>query len=274
MHKNGITRHVTGKLQYFTADSFDETSLVRHCFSTRLGGVSEGYFESLNLGINRGDSREKVMKNYDIICGELEISKEDIILSRQTHSDVVEVVGVKERGNGLFRPNIFENADAYVTNERGAALTIFMADCVPILFLDPKKRVIAACHSGWRGTVQRIGEKTLHVMKERFSCDEKDVLCAIGPSIGPCCFEVDYPVVEEFEASFDFLPSAQYIIEMGCGKYNIDLWTANKELLMHAGVPKENISMLCECTCCSEEYFSHRRNGDKRGSLAAIIELI
>jgi len=273
MNKNGITQQKNGDLIYYTADSFDK-SKVSHCFTTRLGGVSDGCFASLNLGVNRGDEKDLVMKNYDIICTEIGIKKENVILSRQTHSDEVHVVGTSECGNGLLYPNKFENADAFVTNERGAALTIFMADCVPILYFDPVKRVIAACHSGWRGTVQRIGEKTVKVMKERFGCNEKDILCAIGPSIGPCCFEVDRPVVREFEASFDFMAPHEYIIDMGTGKYNIDLWKANEELLIHAGVPKENISVMCDCTYCSEEYFSHRRDGDKRGSMAAIIQLI
>ena len=274
MHKNGMKRHINGDIEYYTAESFDETLIVRHCFSTRLGGVSKGCFASLNLGINRGDDKHNVLENYDIICKEIGILKEDIVLSRQTHSDEVKIVGAKERGNGLFYPNIFENADALVTNEKNVALTVFMADCVPLLFLDQKKRVIAACHSGWRGTVKHIAQKTLKVMEEIFSCDKKDILCAIGPSIGPCCFEVDRPVVDEFEKAFRFLPSEEYIIEMGGGKYNIDLWTANKELLIYSGIAEENISMLCQCTCCLEEYFSHRRDGDKRGSLAAIIELV
>lgn len=275
MKKNGMILKKHGALEYITAESFDETGLVRHCFTTRLGGVSEGCYSSLNLGVNRGDDREKVLKNYDIICEELGISKEDIILSRQTHSDTVREVGRSDCGNGLLRENRFENADAFVTNERGATLTIFMADCVPILFLDPQKRAIAACHSGWRGTVQHIAKKTLEKMRERFGCIEKDILCAIGPSIGPCCFEVDAPVVREFKAAFDFLPSSEYIKETGGGKYHIDLWRANFELLRHTGIPEENISLFGECTVCgTEKYFSHRRDGDARGSLAAMIELI
>ncbi|MBR2742724.1 MAG: peptidoglycan editing factor PgeF [Clostridia bacterium] len=275
MKKSGMILKKHGALEYFTAESFDKTGLVRHCFTTRRGGVSGGCYSSLNLGVNRGDDEKNVLENYDIICGALGISKEDVILSRQTHSDVVEVVGKGECGNGLFYANKFENADAFVTSERGAALTIFMADCVPILLLDPKKRVIAACHSGWRGTVQRIGEKTVNVMLKRYGCDAGDMLGAIGPSIGPCCFEVDAPVVREFEAAFDFLPRKEYIKECGGGKYHIDLWRANFELLRHAGIPEENISLLGECTVCGGgKYFSHRRDGDMRGSLAAIIELI
>ena len=275
MKMNGMIRHETGGLEYFTAESFDKTGLVRHCFTTRKGGVSEGCFSSLNLGVNRGDDMERVLKNYDIIFGALGSSKEKAILSKQTHSDTVWEVGTSDQGNGLLRANRFENADAFITRERGAALTVFMADCVPILFLDPVKRAIAACHSGWRGTVQRIGEKTVLKMTERFGCRPADILCAIGPSIGPCCFEVDVPVVKEFEAAFDFLPPSEYIKHTGGEKYHIDLWRANTELLKHAGVPKENITVSGECTVCNEElYFSHRRDGDRRGSLSAIIELI
>ncbi len=268
---SGFSEVKKNELLYYTCDAFGSTGLVSHAFTTRCGGVSSGCLESLNLGVNRGDALSNVMENYDIICEAIGIKKENTVFSRQTHSDVVQCVDASFCGNGLFRENVFDDADALVTNERGVALTIFMADCVPLLFLDPVRRVIAACHSGWRGTVQRIAEKTVETMRDRYGSDPRDILCAIGPSIGPCCFEVDAPVANEFKEKF----GSSFVRNREEGKFDVDLWSVNAQILKEVGLSDKNVSIIKKCTFCSpDDFFSHRRMGTKRGSQVAIIQLL
>ncbi|MGE4282215.1 MAG: peptidoglycan editing factor PgeF [Clostridia bacterium] len=270
----GFKLHEVNGLTYLTIPSFDETGLVTHCFTTRQGGVSEGECGTFNLGFNRNDKRKNVLSNFRALGQQLNIEYTDFVFSNQVHRDHIAVISKHDKGKGIIRDSDILEVDGLMTNEKNVPLVTFYADCVPLFFLDPVKKVIALSHSGWKGTVKKIGYKTISKMIKDYGCDVKDILTAIGPSIGKCHFEVDQPVVEEFYTSYD-KDAGMLINEKGSGKYHIDLWQANILQFNQAGIKDEHITLAQQCTFCNESlYFSHRRDRGKTGSLAGIMQLI
>lgn len=260
-----------GNLKYITFKKLESTSLVRHAFTTRLGGVSEGFFSSMNMGFGRGEEDKKVRKNYEIICDAIGINTSNLCFSKQTHTSNVLCVTADDRGTGFTKPS-FEDIDGLITNQPNVALVTQYADCTPLLFLDPQKKVIAASHSGWRGTVQQIGAVTVKKMQSEFGCCPQDIIAVIGPSICKDCYEVDTPVYNEFKK----LPVdlSDVFTQKDNNHYMLDLKLANKKILLNAGLKEENIELCDICTACNEtELYSHRKQGVNRGNLAAIIEL-
>lgn len=265
-------RHQLGSLVYYIIPSFEETGLVRHCFTTKKGGVSKGEHSSLNLGLSRNDLRENVIKNFNIICNAIDINPKNLVLSDQVHNDRIYHVKKDDAGKGLWIKGDIKEVDALVTNIPNLALTTFFADCVPLYFLDPIEKVIAVAHAGWRGTVLKIGKKTVKEMVDVYGCSAKNILVAIGPSIGQCCYEVGKEVIEEFEEAFE---QSVFSYQIHSGKGYVDLWKANKMALLEAGIVENNITESGLCTMCNkEEFFSHRGHNGKRGNLAAILQLI
>ncbi len=260
-------------LQYIQFPKLTACGAVRHTFSTRYGGVSRGEFSSMNLSFNRGDKRENVLKNYELLCDAVGIDTKNLVLSKQTHTSNVLTVTKEHCGTGITLPS-FEDIDGLVTNQSGVALVTQYADCTPLLFCDPVKRVIATSHAGWRGTVQLIGKVTVEKMRDEFGCNPKDIIAGIGPCIGQCCYEVDEPVYNAF-AKISFINPQDIFITKPNGRYMLNLVEANRLILINSGVLPENIDASDICTCCnSEDLHSHRATGGKRGNLAAIIELI
>ena len=256
-----ITKQVE-QLQYLAAHGIG----VPHAFTTRLGGVSQGILSSLNLGMNRGDDPENVRKNYRILTGALEIPVENLVLTRQTHSDIVRVV-TKADANGLDHRD-YPECDALVTNDPGTALMVFTADCTPILFYDPVTGAVGAAHAGWRGTAAGIGEKTVKAMEKEFGCKAEDIRCAIGPNIAQCCFETDADVPDAMiEALGD---DAKPFISQKGEKYYVNLKEINAIFLRRAGVRHIDISSACTA-CRPDLYWSHRVTKGERGSQGAII---
>lgn len=268
-----VTVHQTGELAYITFPKLSACGAVRHIFSTRRGGVSSGRFATMNLSFRSGDSRENVEKNYGILCAAAGIDPAHLVLSRQTHTNHVRVVTREDCGTGYSKPS-FEDVDGLITAEAGVALVTQYADCTPLLFCDPVKRVAATSHAGWRGTVSQIGAVTVGLMKERFGCDPADIIAAIGPCIGPCCYEVDLPVYEAFSALPVCLDGV--FTPKGDGEhFMLDLRRANRAILLNSGIREENLDIADLCTCChSDELHSHRATAGRRGNLAAIIELV
>ncbi len=260
-------------VEFFTIPAFDEAGGVKHCFTTRIGGVSGPPYESLNLGMRTEDSRQNVFKNYGIICKALDIDVKNLVLSHQTHSDNILIACNEHRGNGIFYDTRFSEIDGLITNKKDVALVTFYADCVPIFILDKKRRVIALAHSGWRGTVKKIGKKVIDRMISAFNTEPKDCVIGIGPSIGKCCYEVDDYVINQFKDSYS--TTEKFIKEKGKGKYHLDLWEANKLLILESGVPYSNITISGICTRCNNDlFFSYRGENGKTGRMAAIIQLI
>lgn len=248
---------------------FSGAGLVSHGISTRLGGVSTGVWASLNLGFHRGDPGPNVSENYRRFTSALGIPLSNTVFSAQTHTVNLRRVYPSDRGKGIG-PTDIRQTDGLYTNEPDVALVTFYADCIPLLFLDPVKKAVAASHSGWRGTAAEIGRLTVEALIKEFGCDPGDILAGIGPSIGPCCFETDAPVAREFLKNPAWKP---YVSEpFGAGKYKIDLWRVNKQILLDAGLRPGHIDCEPLCTCCNENlFYSHRRDGEKRGTMAAVI---
>ena len=256
----------SGGVVYMTSQAIKN----RHAFTTRIGGVSTGIHESLNLGENRGDAPELVEENYRRLEKALEIGHGELVFSRQIHTDNVRVVTEKD-AHKLFDPVTYE-ADALVTAVRGVPLIIFIADCVPVLLEDLEAGVIAAVHCGWRSSVMDILGKTVRRMCELGAAPEK-IGAAIGPSIGSCCFETGAEVPEAIDRWLGQDADRFYEPEKGVpGKFMVDLRGANKQRLLRLGLLEENISVSDECTICKcEKYWSHRVTKGQRGSQAAVI---
>lgn len=254
---------------YHTADLLSVPGL-RHGFSTRAGGVSRGIFGTLNLGLHRGDSTENVLENYRIFCGVLDVPMERCVLSKQVHRSDVKIVLESDAGAGLFRPQDYE-ADALITNVPDLPLVIFSADCIPTLYYDPVTRCIGAAHAGWRGTALGIAGRTVEAMGRVYGAKPADIRAAIGPGIGKCCFETDGDVPAAMTAAYGD-GAAPYLLQKENGKWQVDLKGINAHVLRRAGVLAGHIAVSGACTACDPAlYWSHRRVGDGRGSLAAVI---
>lgn len=252
-----------GKLEY----SVSEAIRAPHCFSTRLGGVSEGALTSLNLGIHRGDKPANVLENYRILGRAVGFELGDLVFTRQTHSDIVRCVDAANAAEGLFFP-VEPECDALITNTPGLALAAFTADCTPILLEDTVTGAVGAVHAGWRGTVAGIAGKTVEAMTRHFGTKPEDVVAAIGPNIGSCCFETGPDVPDALRQCLG--ADAQALIKPHGEKFLVDLKGANKAILERAGVKRIELSEECTA-CCPGRYWSHRKVGLSRGSMAAII---
>lgn len=249
----------------------ENTGIVEHCFTTRAGGVSEGIFDSLNLSFTRGDDESAVMENYDRLAAALDTRKEQFVCTDQTHTTNVIRVGKEDCGYGVTRQKPYTDVDGLVTDEPGVVLSTFFADCVPLYFVDTVNRAIGLSHSGWRGTVGRMGQRTLEKMATEFGTNPKDIVAAVGPSICQDCYEVSEDVAEEFIKEFSG-HADEILINKGNGKYQLDLWKTNEIVLIEAGVKKENIAVTNICTCCNPDLlFSHRASKGKRGNLGAFM---
>lgn len=257
-----ITTVTHGQLEYLTAGGIT----VPHCFTTRLGGVSTGHLASLNLSCHRGDEPENVACNYRILAQDLGFDPHCLVLTRQTHSDIVRKVE-KADAHG-FDHHTYPECDALVTCDPGTALMVFTADCTPILFHDPVTGAVGAAHAGWRGTAADIAGKTVRAMVNHFGCDPANIRAAIGPNIGPCCFQTDADVPEAMVAALG--DAAKRWIIPRDNKYYVNLKELNRLFLLRAGVRQVEVSTACTA-CDPDRYWSHRRTGAQRGSQGAII---
>lgn len=244
---------------------------VVHCFSTRLGGVSRNEFAAMNLGFNRGDSDANVTENFSRFAAALGVPMEKITSGRQDHRTVVLRVTEADAGAGIWKEPLAESVDGLVTDVPGLPLLVYAADCVPLYFFDPAHNAIGLSHAGWRGTAAGMAKATVEKMTESFGTDPKDLLAAIGPSIGPERFEVDAPCAEEFLR----LPgSGSFVFPQEGGKSLVDLWACNRAFLLAAGVLPEHIALGEVCTSKNSDLvFSHRVTRGRRGSNAALLML-
>lgn len=251
----------------------EQTGMVEHCFTTRLGGVSEGMFSSMNLSFSRGDKKEAVEENFRRLAAALGKETGKFVFTDQTHTVNVRKVTAADAGKGLTRERDYRDVDGLITDEPGLVLSAFFADCVPLYFVDTVHHAIGLSHSGWRGTVRRMGAVTLEAMEKAYGTQPKDVICAIGPSICQDCYEVSEDVAEEFAKEFPGR-EREILADKGEGKYRLDLWRANALVLKSAGVLPEHIAMTDICTCCNEKLlFSHRASHGKRGNLGAFLTI-
>ena len=251
-----------GTLEYLAAEGIS----APHAFTTRLGGVSRDHLFGLNLAMHKGDLDTNVEENYRILTAALGVEAEKLVLTRQVHGDVIRVVTELDcRG---VDHHAYPECDGLITNTWGVSLVVFTADCTPILLHDPVTGAVGAAHAGWRGTALDIAGKTVQAMVDTFGCRAADIRAAIGPNIGPCCFETDGDVPLALEESFG-KAVGEWIRPSG-NKFYVNLKAINALALRRAGVASVEISR--ECTMCRpDRYWSHRYTRGLRGSQGALI---
>ncbi|MGN1267154.1 MAG: peptidoglycan editing factor PgeF [Dorea sp.] len=253
---------------FLSYPALEKTGIVNHGFSTRLGGVSTGYCATMNISTTRGDDPEAIAENKRRIAEAIGVEVEDMTFTHQTHTTNVAVVHEEDRGKR------FMETDGMITNVPGICLVSFYADCVPLYFVDPVKNAIGMSHSGWRGTVGKIGKVTIEKMAENYGTDPKDLIVAIGPSICQDCYEVSEDVIEQFKENFNKEVWPNIFYQKENGKYQLNLWEANKRVFLEAGVKEANITVTNVCTHCNPDIlFSHRTTGNQRGNLSAFLAL-
>ena len=269
-----IFREIEADTPYLEYPLFADTGIVRHGFSTRLGGVSEGCYSSLNLSFTRGDEEEAVWENFRRIGKAIGVSCEDMVFSQQTHTTNVRIVTEADRGMGITHPRDFHDVDGLVTNVSGLCLVTFYADCVPLYFVDPVNKAIGLSHSGWRGTVGKMANVTVKRMTEEFGSNPNDIIAAVGPSICQDCYEVSEDVIKKFRENYDENLWPEIFYQKENGKYQLNLWKANESVFLESGILPEHIAVTNVCTHCNPDIlFSHRTTGNERGTLSAFLAL-
>ncbi len=262
------------EVPYLAFKTLDNTNIVKHGFSTRLGGVSSDYFSSMNLSTAKGDSRDNVLENFKRITTAMDIDLHSLCLSYQVHSNKILKVDSKARGFGIDKPRPFDDVDALITNSKDITLVCFFADCIPIFLLDTKNKAIALAHAGWRGTVSKIAAICLNKMEIEYNSKADNIIACIGPGISKGNYEVSSDVYNNFYDKFDKKFIEKIFEKNHSDKYQLDLLEANKQILLEAGVAENNIHLADICTYDNSEYlFSHRKHGDKRGNMAAFLAI-
>jgi len=274
---SNATIDFTKKVPYITFPALSEIPFIKHGFSTKLGGVSKGHMATMNLGYGGPllDDPSNVLENFLLITESMGIDPNTIVRSWQVHKTNIRIVTKEDCGKGLYRERDYNEIDGLISNTPGVTLVTNYADCVPLFFVDPVKKAIGLSHSGWRGTVQKMGKVTVEHMTEAFASNPDDIICVIGPSICEQCFEVGEEVAAQFNKIFNLSDDNNYIISPNNkGRYQCDLWAANKAVLKEAGIKEDNIHTSGVCTSCHDELlFSHRKSQGKRGSLAAFLTI-
>jgi polyphenol oxidase len=259
---------------FYIFKSLKKYSQIKQFVTTRYGGVSQGAYESFNLGFGTDDAPEDILENRKILARSVGIPLESFVMLNQVHGTKVAVVTSDMKGQGAFdRVSAIRETDAAISNEPGVCLFVMSADCVSLLFYDPVKQAIGAAHAGWRGTVQQIASETVKKMQETYGCKPSDIRVAIGPSIGPCCYDIGAEVID---ATLRHLgttkPYIQFNEKDSLPYFN--LWETNKLQLLNAGVKKSNIEVAKVCTRCDHNYyFSSRYDQGLTGRFGAGIML-
>ncbi len=245
-----------------------------HGFSTRLGGVSPAPWDSLNLGANRGDDPAYVRENFSRFCASIGADVQALVKNHQVHSDRIRPVTQMDVMSDPAAPGVFE-ADGLITDQPGLCLTVFSGDCIPILFYDPVRRCIAAVHAGWRGTASGIAARAVEAMCGDYGCQPEHILAAIGPGISSCCFETHRDVPDGLRAGLGADAEPLICPLADPEKYQVDLKGANGRWLERSGLRPEHIAISPACTACDlDTFWSHRIQGQQRGSMAAMIQLL
>jgi hypothetical protein len=247
---------------------------LAHGFSTKLGGVSSGDCSTMNLSFTRGDAVCDVRENHRLFARAVGYDISELVLTDQVHSTNIRRVGAGDCGEVFLEHRSIRETDGLVTNEKNVVLMTFFADCVPLLFYDPVRQAVGNAHSGWRGTVQKMGEKMVERMGREFGSDPEDLRAVIGPSICQACYEVDEAVIREFDLAFDEKYWDDIYEKKENGHYQLDLWQANRIVLEEAGLRPEHICVSGVCTYENpKQLFSHRFTNGRRGNLCAVIGL-
>ena len=254
-------------VKFFYFEKFLKEPDILHGISTRNMGFSKPPFDTLNLSYMVGDQKEHVNENRALVANNLGLETEKLFFPRQCHTGNVAVVDQETISSNL------ENTDALVSAQSEIGIGVLAADCIPILFCDPKKKVIAAAHAGWRGTVKNIGINTVEIMQQEFDCHVEEIIVGIGPGISSENYEVGLDVIQELDK---ILPDAEIFCRKrgNTKKYLVDLQNINKYLLIKSGLLESNIELMPICTYKNHnDFFSARRDGFKTGRFGAIIKI-
>ena len=267
-----IQKTIGKALFYFFPTLMDHTGLI-HAISTRQGGVSTGSHSSLNLGFHVGDIHDRVLENHHRVSKSLEFDLSSLVCCQQVHGSTIALIGKGYLKSDSYLPNkTIAETDALITDIPGVTLMSRHADCVPILFYNSKTCTVAVVHAGWKGTLAHIGPKTVEVLEREYKCQRKDVQAALGPSIGPCCYHIDNTMA--VLASEKIVRGKAFIKEGSNKEMSFDLWQANKEQLLTAGIPEDNIYSAEVCTSCRvDHFFSYRKEKKVTGRFASFIGL-
>ena len=266
--------HSSKKVPYIKFKCFEDIDFINYGFSTRLGGTSKGIFSSMNLSFARGDDENCVSENFELIADSIGTIPQHMVYAKQTHTTNVFKVGKNECGMGVIRERDFSDIDGLITNEPGVCLVTSYADCVPLYFVDIKKKCIGLSHAGWRGTVGKIGIKTVEMMIQAFDSNPQDIIAFIGPSICKDCYEISKDVADEFLQAYSKGISNRILIPKSNEKFQLNLHLANKYNLLEAGLKPENIFVTDICTCCNPDLlYSHRASKGQRGGLCGFLEI-
>lgn len=263
-------------MEYLSFPGLSATGIVSNVFSTRIGGVSTGIYSEANFSHTRGDDPEHVDENYRIISEIMGHGHklDDFVCTFQTHTTNIRVVKDEDRGKGVCREREYVDVDGLITNVPGIILSTFHADCPPVYLVDPVKKAIGLCHSGWKGTLGEISKNAIEAMSREYGSKAEDFHAAVGPSVCLDCYEVSSDVADKFIEKFGLnrLLEKNAIIDKGNGKYQLGLWNIIKMSLLDVGVKEQNIEITDICTCCNPDYlFSHRVQHEDRGNLAAFL---
>ena len=256
-------------------ENLSEYKEIRHFVSTRTGGFSNPPYNSLNLGLHVGDDPKDVLENRKRLSVTIGITLSNFTIGRQIHSGNVTIISKELRGKGSTNHKEAINAtDGMVTNVPDICLVILVADCVPMLFFDPVKRAIGVAHAGWKGTLQFIAQHTVRAMEKTFGSSPQDIIVGVGPSIGPCCYNIGPEVISQAEGIFHTRKDYIIVDESRDGKCYFDLWKANLKQLLHSGIDRKNIEIAMECTCHNSGlFFSYRHQKGDTGRFGAGIAI-
>ncbi|AGB40790.1 uncharacterized protein, YfiH family [Halobacteroides halobius DSM 5150] len=263
----------TNGIKYYIIEEFAKTGLVEHAFSTRVGGVSQDEYTSLNLGLHVADDKEAVIENRKQICNLLNSDHQQLVAGKQLHNDRIEIISKEDQGKGALNyDSALDNTDALLTNQKGVLLTSYYADCTPIFLLDPVLEIVGLVHAGWKGTVKKITQQTVLKMKEVYGSKVNNLLVAIGPSIGKCCYKVDEHVLNHLQEQFD--DWKVLVKQINAKEWWLDLSLANRVQLEELGVNPKNIIDSDLCTACNSDlFYSYRRDNGETGRMASLIKL-
>ncbi len=268
-----------GSLRYFGFDAFHERAGFDAIVTTRHGGESRGPFATLNLGKRTEDDAAIVQRNRARVASVIGAAPAWLTFARQVHGARVAVVGNAQRGDA------FDDTDALVTNVALVPLVILTADCAAVFFFDPVQRVIGIAHAGWRGTVAGIAARTIETMRDTFGSRPGDVIAGIGPSIGPCCYEVGTDVIDAVTDAFpdaadelllepDMASAGSFRASVNEGRKHFDLWRANEIVLRSVGVREDRIEVSRLCTSCRTDlFYSHRAEKGNTGRFGGVVML-
>jgi polyphenol oxidase len=255
------------------ADNLVPFSELLHGVTTRRGGVSTGPYRSLNLSFDVGDRRERVLQNYQLVSRLLDFDLRSLVACQQVHHNAIARVDESHLNRSSFLPETAIPAtDGLATNIPGITLLTRYADCVPLLFFSPEQQAVAVAHAGWRGTLARIGPAMVDLLSAHFRCRPERTLVMIGPSIGPCCYQVSSSMADR--ASRELPPAEQRFVASPDGRIAFDLWEANRRQLIAAGVEERNMVAAAHCTSCNTNlFFSYRKEAQLTGRFGAFIGL-